>query len=195
MDVSVDHFSCLVDGIAANPESILTELVLNRNINTERGLHLLIQSLLSQESIMRRLEAFNGVRASRLSSNLILEQLRGNHTVHHFRTNLRHEYRSQIDFLLLLNRCGRKVVLDAASSPDEILEVFSAAAKLDDMSVLMYFLQANPSLLERKECNAPSSVTVEPMQIAEATKVLNNTKQQSWKTMSLIRSGWWNVKR
>ncbi|KAL3902654.1 MAG: hypothetical protein SGILL_010748 [Bacillariaceae sp.] len=190
-----EHLSCLVDGIAENQHSALTEVVLNRNVNTERGIHTLVQSLLAKESAMRRVEAFNGARASRENSRLVLQQLQGNHTIQHFRSNVRYEHRSEMDFLLLLNRCGRKVILDSASSSQEVLEVFSAAAKLENTSVLMYFLQANPSILERRETTDRPLIRVAPKETMEASNPPKDAIQQCWKTMSLLRSGWWNLKR
>jgi hypothetical protein len=200
-----EHLGCLAYEISRNQRSILIELVLNRNVNTDRGILLMVQSLLKQESILRRIEAYNGARASRRITELVIQQLDANHTIEHFHINVLYEYQSQVEFLLLLNRSGRKVVLDPASSMQDMMEVICDAAKLDDSSVIMYFLLANPSILEKRrgyqqgmidsslEC--PKLLPFGPTKIDELCGSSKESMQPCWNTSSLIRSGWWKIKR
>jgi hypothetical protein len=141
-----DHFLCLGEELA--PQILLTELILNRNVNTNKGLRAVAERMLSKDSNITRLEMYNGARASKSTSEYLLQLLYANHTLHYFRINARFEYRAEMDFVLLLNRSGRKTILDPEASMQDVLAVFQAAGTNNNMSGLMYFLQANPGILQ-----------------------------------------------
>lgn len=143
-----DHFQCLAKQIP--PQSVLTELVLNRNINSNEGIRAVAETLLSPEYRLTKLEMHNGTRANKSTSQFLRRQLYANHTIHQFRVNARFEYQAEMDFVLLLNRSGRKRILDPQASMQEVLSTFRVAAANSNVSGLMYFLQSNPGILHNR---------------------------------------------
>jgi hypothetical protein len=143
VNLTDDHFQCLAGELVS--QSNLTELILNRNVNTNEGIRAVAETLLSKDSKITRLEMYNGTRASKSTSECLRQLLYANHTVHYFRVNARFEYRAEMDFLLLLNRSGRKTILDPEASVQDLLAIFQAAEANNNKSSIMYFLQANPT--------------------------------------------------
>ncbi|KAG7346269.1 hypothetical protein IV203_005337 [Nitzschia inconspicua] len=143
-----DHFTCLARELS--PQLSLTEVVLNRNINTNEGIRAIAETLLSKDSRLTRLEMHNSTRASKSTSEFLRKQLYANHSIQHFRMNSRFEYRAEMDFILLLNRNGRKTILDPQASMQEVLSAFRAASANSNVSGLMYFLQSNPGILQNR---------------------------------------------
>jgi hypothetical protein len=154
-----DHFELIADELSRNQVSVLRELVMNENRNGDPGIRAVTSKLLSRDSIIEKLELYNENRPSQSTSVLILKQLDRNHTIKHFRVNARHQYRSEIEFFLLLNRSGRKMILNPETSSEENFGVLDAAK--DNVSLLMYYLRENPGLCETTCSETKSSVNAD----------------------------------
>lgn len=201
-----DHFQCLADEIS--PQSMLTELILNRNVNTNKGIRAIAETLLSKDSKVTRLEMYNGTRTSKSTSEFLRQQLYANHTINSFRINSRFECRAEMDFVLLLNRIGRKTILDPQAAMQDVLAVVQAAATNSNVSGLMYFLQNNPGIVQdrRNEMRKLSEIKkqtqpVSPEQQREQQDPSQQQPRESGytgfgsylKTTLFPVSGWWKV--
>jgi hypothetical protein len=199
------HFQCLAEHIS--PQSPLTEVVLNRNDNTNDGIRVVAESLLCNQSKITRLETYNGTRANKSTSDFLRKQLYANHTIQSFRVNVRFEYRAEMDFILLLNLSGRKTILEPQASMQEVLSTFRAAAANNNVSGLLYFLQSHPGILQNRRNEMRELADETKKQPASPTSVGWHFSSESsdsptnssnglgsyLKTTLLPTSGWWKV--
>jgi hypothetical protein len=139
-----DHLQAIAHGLSANPNSILTELTLNNNRNGDAGIQAVIGKLLHKESKLEKLEVYNTTRPSVTTSELLLKELDRNHTIKQLSVNARYQDKANIDFFLLLNRTGRRALLNPRTNPEDAIAILDDAR--DDISLLFYFLIQNPSL-------------------------------------------------
>mmetsp|Transcript_23805 Transcript_23805/g.44238 ORF Transcript_23805/g.44238 Transcript_23805/m.44238 type:complete len:353 (-) Transcript_23805:59-1117(-) len=140
-----DHFMLLADQIAQTKGSVLTELVLNDNRNSDKGIYAIVNALLSKDSIIEKLEMLNNRRPNKCTSELLLDRLETNYTIKHLKINSQHQYRNKIEFYLLLNRMGRKTMSDPKVKQDDFLAILENSK--DNPSLFMYFLRENPSFI------------------------------------------------
>ena len=122
----------------------IRELVLNNNKNSDSGARAIV-GLLETNSLIERLETHSHERLTETTCEYIAQQLERNYEIKHFSGNVHHDYRTKIEFYLLLNRVGRKSVLDA--NPEKFVDTLSAID--DNVSVLMRLLQENPSIFQQ----------------------------------------------
>jgi hypothetical protein len=109
--------------------------------------------LLDGNKVLERLEIHNQNRIDDAIAKRLLDCVERNHLVKHVNANIRCKlYRTEINFLLLLNRAGRKKLLNPDVIPTEALDVLAAAN--GNVSVLMHFLRENPAL-----CKDPAKVS------------------------------------
>jgi hypothetical protein len=82
----------------------------------------------------------------------VIWQFEANCTIEHcvHIKNVSYKYCSEVKFPLLLNHSEHKVVQDPAPSMQEIMEVFGGASKIENSSVIMYFLLSIPSILKKR---------------------------------------------
>lgn len=133
----------------------IRELVLNNNKNSDSGARAIL-GLLETNTLIERLETHSHARLTVPTCEYIAQQLERNYQIKHFSGNVHHEYRTKIEFYLLLNRVGRKSVLEA--NPEKFVDTLSAVE--DNVSVLMRLLQDNPSIFQQCAYQDKSSVHV-----------------------------------
>jgi hypothetical protein len=143
-----DHLQVIATELSSsttkNSSSVLTELILNKNRNTDVGIQALIEKLMNKNSIIEKLEVYNNARPGAETSELLLKQLDKNHRIRYLSINSRYQDKAEIEFFLLLNRTGRRALLNPKTNPNDAIEILDAAR--DDLSMLLYFLRQNPSL-------------------------------------------------
>lgn len=147
-----EHFRTLTEEIGSNDTTRISELLLNGNENTDVGL-CDIAGLLQRNGTIERLEAHSMRRPNESTCAKILQALEKNYVLRHFLINIPHNFRSEIDFYLLLNRAGRKSMLDPKVGPAQIVNVLEAAN--DNVGVMMFLLRENPSLCQIQSKNVP----------------------------------------
>ena len=94
----------------------------------------------------------------------------GVQNVKYLSVNVPYMYRTEIDFYLLLNRAGRKTLLNPDTVPEEAVDVLAAAK--GNISVLMHLLRDNPTL-----CQRPRSVE-EDCEMKDATELHESSTQE-----------------
>ncbi len=139
-----EHFFVLAHELATNQETRITELVLNNNRNTDAGSRA-IAGLIEPSALIERLEIHNHTRLTQSTSEYIAQQVERNFDLKHFSANTHHDHRSKVEFFLLLNRIGRKTILDA--NPETFIDVLSTVD--DNISISMRLLQENPSIFHQ----------------------------------------------
>lgn len=140
-----EHFSCIGRLLSPDTDSILSGLILNGNRNTDVGTQAIAKLLLPPSTTtLERLEILNGVHANQATSLLLLKLLNTNHSLKYCKINLKQQHRTKIDFYLLLNRSGRKTILNPDTTPLEAINVLSAVSS--NVSVLMHLLRDNPAV-------------------------------------------------
>ena len=145
------HLVIISQELLANEESALKELILTNNHHSDIGIDAMTSVLLLNRSL-ERLELYNHHRVGAATCERILERVDKNHMIKYLTANVQYSYRTELDFFLLLNRAGRKVLLDPDVIPEEAVDVLAAAN--GNISVLMHFLRENPSI-----CKEPVSET------------------------------------
>jgi hypothetical protein len=154
-----EHFDCIGQLMHRSMDSRLLELNLNGNRNSDIGMQSIAKHLLTPRfETLERLEFSNGLLANDATSNLLLRLLNANHHLQHLKVNLRQHYRKEVEFYLLLNRSGRKVIMNPDTAPEEAINVLGAARA--NISVLMHLLRDNPALCKPREASACFDVTV-----------------------------------
>ena len=118
-----EHFLTIARELSNNQDTVLEEVILNGNNNTDPGVKAMAELLLRNQTI-QRLGAFNH---NRLRVSTLLFHLYKNQTNKYLNVNAPHTHREEIDFYLLLNRAGRKVLLDPGTVPEQAVDVFAAA--------------------------------------------------------------------
>eukprot|EP00339_Tiarina_fusa_P004632 CAMPEP_0117036990 /NCGR_PEP_ID=MMETSP0472-20121206/26157_1 /TAXON_ID=693140 ORGANISM="Tiarina fusus, Strain LIS" /NCGR_SAMPLE_ID=MMETSP0472 /ASSEMBLY_ACC=CAM_ASM_000603 /LENGTH=328 /DNA_ID=CAMNT_0004746885 /DNA_START=354 /DNA_END=1340 /DNA_ORIENTATION=+ len=145
-----EHFRTIGREVGGNPDTALEELILNNNNNTCEGVEAMAK-LLAPNSTIQRIEVHNQHRVEDSTCEVILENLDKNHVIKHFNANVPYMYRREIDFYLLLNRTGRKVLLNPDSVPEEAVDVLAAAN--GNVGILMHLLRDNPTLCKDVDSN------------------------------------------
>ena len=165
-----DHLQVVATELSStnHQNSVLTELILNKNRNTDVGLHALIESLMKRDSIIEKLEVYNNARPTAPTSELLLKQLDINHTIKYLSINSRYQDKAEIEFFLLLNRTNRRALLNPKTNPNDAIEILDAAK--DDVSMLLYFLRQNPSL-----CNIAATKLEEEMNVDDDTPISSSS--------------------
>ena len=139
-----EHFLTIARELMDNKDSVLKELVLSNNNHTVVGTEAMLE-LLDGNNFLERLEMHNHNRIDDAIAKRMLDCVERNHLVKHLNANIRCVlYRTEINFLLLLNRAGRKKLLNPDVMPTEAVDVLAAAN--GNISVLMHFLRENPAL-------------------------------------------------
>jgi hypothetical protein len=169
-----EHFLTIAQEVGDNTNTALEELILNDNQNSDIGVEAIAQ-LLGRNKTISRLEAHSVNRLGESTCELTLHRLDKNHVIKYLRVNVPYTYRTEIDFYLLLNRAGRKSLLDPDVVPAQAVNVLAAAN--GNVSVLMHLLRESPSLCQhpyaKEECKIEnSSLPDEAERSANATSAL-----------------------
>jgi hypothetical protein len=140
-----EHYSCIGHTLEKNGGNILSQLILSDNGNSDIGTQCIVTQLLhSRFHSMERLEIVNRFRASEVTSNLVLDLLNTNYSLKHCKMNLKHQYRGRFEFYLVLNRAGRKVIMNPDALPNEVINILGNGNS--NISVLMQLLLDNPTI-------------------------------------------------
>lgn len=141
-------------------QSSMTELILNDNLNTEIGSRCILATLLTSLKFIERLDVYNTHRVGPDFCGLLLEILKaGPPTIKHIRVNTVHQHdREQIQFYTLLNRCGRKFILDPQTPPHQVIAILS---KMTTASLQISSSSSPPSMLGTSSMMATASVLSE----------------------------------
>jgi hypothetical protein len=170
-----EHFLAIARELMNNEDSILKELVLNNNNHTVVGTEAMIE-LLDGNNVLERLEMHNHNRIDDAIAKRLLDCVERNHLVKHVNANIRcMVYRTEINFLLLLNRAGRKKLLNPDVMPTEAVDVLAAAN--GNISVLMHFLRQHPALCKDPAKAFQNNVS-EEAQMYEAESLLRPVKEK-----------------
>jgi hypothetical protein len=153
-----EHFDCIGQMLERNKRSILSQLILSDNGNSDTGTQSIVTHLLQPRfQGLERLEILNRFRASELTSDLLLTLLDTNHSLQHCKFNLKQQYRAKVEFYLLLNRAGRRVIFNPDTLPEEAINVLGAASS--NLSVLMQLLRDNPAICRlNHDCGDNNSI-------------------------------------
>jgi hypothetical protein len=107
--------------------SVLTELILNKNRNTDIGIQALIEKLMNNDSIIKKREVYNNARPDTVTSKLLLKKLDKNHRIRYLSINSRSQDKAEIEFFNLLNRTGRRALLSPKTNQNDAIEMLDAA--------------------------------------------------------------------
>jgi hypothetical protein len=166
-----EHLCTIAREVGRNPDTVLEELILNKNKNTSKGVEAMAK-LLTPNSTIQRIEVHNHQRVENSTCEVILEKLDKNYMIKYFHVNVPYMYRREIDFYLLLNRTGREVLLNPDSVPAEAVNVLAAAN--GNIGIIMHLLRDNPTL-----CKSPESNQEQDNQADENTDYAEEPEDES----------------
>lgn len=163
-----EHFVFIAQEVGNNKETRIRKLILNDNENTDVGI-CAMTALLASNKTIERLEAHSRKRLSQTTCEAIVQTIERNHEIKYFCSNTHTNYRSKIDYCLLLNRTGRKTMLDPTAGPEKIIDVLVAAD--GNVSVLMGLLRENPSIcrVQERQSQIPQATFISIPEVDDPT--------------------------
>lgn len=172
-----EHFNCIGQMLNQTEGPILSQLILSGNENSDVGTQCIMTELMhSRFRCLERLEIVSRFRASESTSYMLLKLLNTNHSLKHCKINLKHQYRAKFEFYLLLNRSGRKVMMNPDTIPGVAVDVLVAAS--NNLSVLMQLLLDKPEICRLHQDSGDNSL-VGPLSEAPLTPKTICSKEPS----------------